>query len=184
MSREIKSAVLGTLKQDTQLSDWWKSEAVEIPYFNNQKLAITFIDFEPDEDKAFVTEADQALAHFLQLTLDDRNAISSHVLKNCLEFLDAVEMDEQDDYLREIVDENEIWNFVEPSEIFISRRNRRDRDIYVQIDCNCEWEQEHGLQLVFRQGKKLTRISGIDGHLTESDAYDKSDEQDELLSKF
>jgi len=52
------------------------------------------------------------------------------------------------------------------------------------VACECDWEPEHGLQLVFRQGRKLTRISAQDGHLTEADAYDKPDEEDELLSKF
>jgi hypothetical protein len=56
--------------------------------------------------------------------------------------------------------------------------------MYVQIACQCDWEQEHELQLVFRQGRKLTRISYFDGHLTESDAYGKPDEEDELLSGF
>lgn len=37
---------------------------------------------------------------------------------------------------------------------------------------------------MFRQGKKLTRISDQDGHLTEADAYDKPDEEDELLSHY
>lgn len=54
--------------------------------------------------------------------------------------------------------------------------------LYVQVACACEWE--HGLQLAFRQGKKLTIISDQDGHLTEADAYDIPDEDDELLSRF
>ena len=66
----------------------------------------------------------------------------------------------------------------------MSRRAYQEQDIYVQVACECDWEQEHGLQLVFRQGKKLTRISDNDGHLTEADAYGKPDEEDELLSKF
>lgn len=75
-------------------------------------------------------------------------------------------------------------NFVQPNQIYISRRHRRDKDVYIQVSCSCDWEQEHGLQLVFRQGKKITRISDEDGHLTEADAYDKPDSDDELLSKF
>ena len=50
--------------------------------------------------------------------------------------------------------------------------------------CECEWEQEHGLQLVFRQGKKLTRVSDQDGHLTKADAYGIPDNEDKLLSAF
>lgn len=183
MKNEISSKVLGQLKQD-YFPDWWKSEPIEIPFFDNQKLTITFMDFEPEEDKAFIEEADKALTYFLQLSSNDRNTISEPVYRNCIDFLDAIDDDEEDESLREINNINEIWNFVSPIEIFVSRRHRRDMDIYIQIACECDWEQEHGLQLVFRQGKKLTRVSGQDGHLTEADAYDIADEEDELLSKF
>lgn len=183
MNSEITSKVLGQLKQD-YFPDWWKSEPIEIPFFNNQKLPITCMDFEPEEDKTFIEEADQALTYFLQLSSNDRQSVSEPVYRNCMDFLDAIEEDEEDEHFREIENINEIWNFVFPTDIFVSRRHRRDQEIYIHIACECGWEQEHGLQLVFRQGKKLTRVSGQDGHLTEADAYDIPDEEDELLSKF
>ncbi|MFM9950047.1 MAG: DUF6985 domain-containing protein [Saprospiraceae bacterium] len=184
MNKEIISSVIGQLKQDKNLPEWWVSDEIEIPFFDNEKLTITFMDFEPAEDKTFIDEADQALTNFLKLNINDRNSISDLVHKNCIDFLDAIEFDEDNDQLKQLNNKHEIWNFVYPTALFVTRRNRRDHDIYVSIDCDCEWEQEHGLQLVFRQGKKLTRVSAIDGHLTEADAYDKPDEQDELLFKF
>ena len=184
MSQDIISKIIGRLKQEANFPDWWKSDAIEIPFFDNEKLTITFMDFEPDHDKTFVEEADQALANFLQLTSADRNSISDLANKNCQDFLDAVGFDEADETLRQINKQDEIWKFIHPTEIYLTRRNRRDNDIYVQIACECDWEQEHGLQLVFRQGKQLTRISEQDGHLTEADAYDKPDEEDELLSIY
>ena len=184
MKKEIISQIIGQLKQDDNFPDWWKSEEISIPFFDNEKLTITFMDFEPEHDKTFIKEADQALRNFLALKTDDRNSISELAYKNCMDFLEAVEYDEDDEPLRQINNKNEIWNFIQPSEIYVTRRPYNDQDIYVFIACECDWEQEHGLQLVFRQGKKLTRISDQDGHLTEADAYDKPDEQDELLSKF
>lgn len=184
MSEEITSKIIGQLTQDDSFSDWWKSTEIEIPFFDNQKLEITLMDFEPESDKTFLDEADQTLIHFFNLKNEDRNSISDLVYKNCTDFLEAVDFDEADEPLRQIKDHNEIWNFIEPTEIYISRRHRRDHDIYIQVTCECDWEQEHGLQLVFRQGKQLTRISSQDEHLTEADAYDKPDEKDELLSKF
>ena len=184
MNNEITSSVIGQLKQDKNFPDWWISNDIEIPFLDNDKLTITFMELEPAEDETFVDEADRALTNFLKLNIDDRKSISALVYKNCIDFLDAIESDEEDDPLRALNDKNEIWNFVYPTEIFVTRRNRRDQDIYVSIDCDCDWEQEHGLQLVFRQGKKLTRISARDGHVTEADAYDKPDEADELLSLF
>lgn len=184
MSKEIISKTIGSLKQDESFSDWWKSTEIEIPFMDNEKLTITFMDFEPEHDTAFIEESDQALENFLKLTVDDRNLISELAYKNCMDFLEAVGYDEDDEPLWKIKNPQEIWNFVQPAEIYVSRRSRRDEDIYVQIVCECDWEQEHGLQFVFRQGKQLTRISSQDGHITEADAYDTPDSEDELLSKF
>lgn len=185
MNNEITSVILGKLKQEEDFTDWWKSDEFDIPFFGNEKLTITFMDFEPDgDDKTFIDEADKALTNFLKLSMEDRNGISELAYKNCMEFLDAVDFDEADEPLRQIKNRNEIWNFIHPTEIYVTRRPYKDRDIYIQISCECDWEQEHGLQLVFRQGKKLTRISDQDGHLTEADAYDKSDSEDKLLSQF
>jgi hypothetical protein len=184
MNKEIISKIIGRLKQEESFPDWWKSEVVAIPFFDNDKLTITFMDFEPEHDKTFIEEADQALTNFLKLNTEDRNLISELAYKNCMDFLDAVGFDEADEPLRQIKNKNEIWDFIQPTEIYVTRRPYKEQDIYVQIACECDWEQEHGLQLVFRQGKKLTRISDQDGHLTEADAYDKPDEEDELLSRF
>lgn len=184
MSNQITSQVLGQLTQDENFSSWWKSKAFEIPFFDNSELTIIFMDFEPDHDRTFLEEADQALTNFFKLNSADRNSISDLAYKNCMDFLDAVGFDEADEALKEIKDKNEIWKFIHPSEIYVTRRPYKEQDMYVQVACECDWEQEHGLQFVFRQGRKLTRISDQDGHLTEADAYDKPDEEDELLSKF
>jgi hypothetical protein len=182
--KEITSRIIGQLKQEERFPDWWKSSGIAIPFFDNKKLTITFMDFEPEHDRTFVEQADQALTHFLKLSAAYRNLISAIAYKNCTDFLDAVGFDEADAPLRQINNQEDIWKFIHPTEIYVTRRHRSDHDIYVQIACECDWEQEHGLQLVFRQGKQLTRISDQDGHLTDADAYDKPDEEDELLSIY
>jgi hypothetical protein len=184
MANTIHSSIIGTLTQDGSIPEWWISDPVEIPFLAAEKFPITFTELEPLEDSKFIAEADKALQSFLALTINDRHNLSALVNQNCKEFLEMVDFAELDEELKNIKDPNDIWKFVYPTEIYVSRRSRRDQDIYISISCNCEWEQEHGLQLVFRQGKKLTRISSIDGHLTESDAYDTPDEEDKLLSKF
>ena len=184
MGEKITSKVIGELEQDDEFDDWWKSKEIEIPFLDNKKLSVRFTEFEPEEDAAFIDEADAALACFLKLTTEDRNAVSEMAYQNCMDFLEKFEEDEDDDPLREMKDKNDIWDYIDPQKISVSRRHKNDKDIYVQILCECDWEQEHGLQFVFRQGKKLTRISEQDGHLTEADAWDKPDNEDELLSQF
>lgn len=180
----ITSTIIGTLFQNDQFDDWWESKLIAIPFFNNKPLRITFMDLVPERDLNFINEADQALKAFLAKKRNDRIELSELAYQNCMDFLNEVGYDEADKPLWDINEKREIWNFIYPQNIYVTRRNRRDKDIYINVTCECEWEQEHGLQLVFRQGKKLTRISDQDGHITEADAFDKPDKEDELLSQF
>jgi hypothetical protein len=184
MSRQITSQVLGQLKQDDRFQDWWNKENVDIPFFSNIKLTITFMDFNPDLDTKFITEADKALSSFMKLGDQERHEISDFVYKNFVTIKEEVDYPYWSEELRQIKNPVKIWNFIQPMGIFVTRRPYGDNDIFIDVSCDCEWEKEHGLQLVFRQGKKLTRVSQIDGHLTDADAHDIPDDQDELLSKF
>jgi len=53
----------------------------------------------------------------------------------------------------------------------VSRRAYGDKGIYVSLECNCNWEPEHGLQLVFKNGSTIKKVGPYDGHLANSDAY-------------
>lgn len=181
MTTNKSSSIVGELLQDNDIPEWYQSVDYPIPFFDGKKLPIVFLDY---EDENFFKDADVALDHFLQLDVNDREDVSSYIYKNCIDFLDAVDNVDDEGKFRNLESDSDIWQYVYPSRIILSRRDYNDKDIYVQVDCECEWEQEHGLQLIFRQGKKLTRVSQVDGHLTEADAYDKPDEEDELLSRF
>ncbi|MFH1924503.1 MAG: hypothetical protein ABIP48_32020, partial [Planctomycetota bacterium] len=71
-----------------------------------------------------------------------------------------------------IADPHDLWNHVRlGKEIYIERRNHGDRKLYATIECGCDWEREHGLQIVLREGLSVTKLGPYDGHLTNSDAY-------------
>lgn len=181
---KIESQVIGELVPHEEVEEWWQSKPIAIPFFAGQALAITFMNFELEDDPSYLWEVDQALRHFLAKGDSDRLELSGLVYKNCMDFLNAIGFDEMDKPLWDMKKEEEVWKFVYPQEIEITRRNRRDKDIYLTVACECSWEQEHGLQLVFRQGKQLTRVSAQDGWTTEADAFGKPDSEDELLSRF
>src|SRR5690606_16658261 len=146
---------------------------------DNKKLPIIFLHFEPKHDTTFIEEADQALTNFLNLKAEDRSAVSEPVYKNCTDFFEATGFNEevvksfqeiedpQDWHLQTIKRGGllnlpnviDVWQFVYPTTIYATRRPDKDKDIYIQIACECDLEDEHGLQLVYRQGKKITRIS-------------------------
>jgi hypothetical protein len=69
----------------------------------------------------------------------------------------------------------DVWSHVRfGSEFQVSRRADGDSEdgVYVSLECNCDWDREHGLQLVLRDGRAITKVGPFDGHVTNSDAYD------------
>ncbi len=176
----IVSKVLGKMVP-RDFEDWWQGRDLEVPFFDGQSLPVIFMGVHPGLDPEFGRDADKALRSFLAKTSADRLRASQPVLDNCQEFIEAVGVDEENQAWARLQKADEIWRFVHPQRIYLARRRRRDRSVYLQISCHCDWEDEHGLQLVFRRGQDLVRVSAEDGHLTESDAYDRPDHEDPML---
>ncbi|MDR6176470.1 hypothetical protein QE364_001182 [Nocardioides zeae] len=56
----------------------------------------------------------------------------------------------------------DVWSQVEiGDELHVVRHGD---DWYVDIESSCDWEPEHGLQVVLRDGDTLTKIGPYDGH--------------------
>ena len=180
--KRIESNIIGILSQNDRFEDWWQSEPISIPLVN-EKLCVTFMDFEPDLDEKFIQEADEAIKSFLQLDTEYKNQITDYVYNHFLEFKSLVGLEDIPNEMNGIR-ESEIWNYITPSEILITRRPYNEPDIFINMTCECAWEQEHGLQLVFKKGKTLTRVSDQDGHLTTADAYGIPDSEDKLLANY
>ncbi len=69
----------------------------------------------------------------------------------------------------------DVWKYVQlGDELVVSEREDDDDEdgIYFSLECNCDWEPEHGLQIVIRDGKRITKLGPFDGHVTNADAYD------------
>jgi hypothetical protein len=151
---DMVSTIVGQLKPNEYDDDFYESQPIEIQYFNNIKVKIGFTDA---EDENYLKSADRILNDFLQLDLNNKISDSQKVYDYYLEILKY-------GYTKplKIDTAQDIWNFVSPIEIIIHWDE--SVDYYLCVDCNCEWEQEHGLQLVFKNGITLTRASGNDGH--------------------
>lgn len=71
-----------------------------------------------------------------------------------------------------ISDPSAVWSHVQlGKDAYLCRRDNGDKGIYVSIECNCDWEPEHGLQIVFKGGKSICKVGPYDGHLTNADAF-------------
>ncbi len=161
--RVFSSIVLGRVRPD-DYGDTWFAAPLSIPYFDGRALPVLLQDIGPSDAKRI----DAALANFLALTREDRLAASPAVLANCKEFLEAIGPDDEaDKAMYGISDPAEIWQHVSNEELQVVKDDSDGEPaIYIALACACDWEREHGLQLVYRDGRTLTRVSAQDGHVT------------------
>jgi hypothetical protein len=150
------SKIVGQLSPTDYDPDFFYSQPFPIPYFDNKKLKIGFVEakFQP-----YLDSADRVLENFIELNPIDKIRDSELVNQYYSETL-------RHGYTKplNVKTAKDIWNYVTPTEIILQWE---DEDFYLCVSCECEWEQEHGLQLVYKNGQTLTRASGHDGHLTD-----------------
>jgi hypothetical protein len=170
----MKIEHLGELTIHPELDDWLQSPEVRIEYFDGVKLKFVFEDItedpKPDDYRT-------AVSSFLAMTLADRENATLYVHKNYADFINDV--DEEDVYVR-IDDCSDVWKHVFPTVIHVSRRPYGDKKVYIVINAECDWEIEHGLQIVYREGGILQRVSDQDGHLTYCDARNLPESEDRI----
>ena len=164
---------IGPLEQHPAIPEWKSSDPVPVPLLNGEALVFTFTSLTEEDE----SEIRYAIDAFLDLGLDARTEAGRYIFANYKQMADMVS---EDDLGCQISDEGKVWNHVHPTEIYVSRRHRRDQSIYISISAECDWEIEHGLQIVFRRGEKLSRVSDQDGHLTHADAYDTPENEDKI----
>lgn len=153
----MESKIVGELESLNYDPNFFISKPYSIPYFSDKKLKIGFVDamHEP-----YLFKADKVLENFLKLNQEERTKDSQLVFNYYKETLHLGYTKPLDIKVIE-----QVWNFVHPSEIIIDWDE--NGDFYLCISCECEWEDEHGLHLVFKDGLELTRASGHDGGFTD-----------------
>ena len=71
---------------------------------------------------------------------------------------------------------DDVWRHVELGSVLsVSRDHDMGRDVFVSIECSREWEVEHGLQLVFKNGREISKVGPFDGHVSNHSAYADED---------
>lgn len=143
---------------------------VKIPYFDDADLFYDELgeaDGGPPEERAT-----DVLAIFQTLTPKDREADARHVYAYYRDFREAVGgedwMDKEMGVPESPVD---IWNHVQPDTVTV-QLGASDDELHVYIHARCDWEPEHGLQMVWQDGIRLVKVSGIDGNPSNGSFWD------------
>ena len=157
---------IGSVTKDDKLG-WYYSEPVAIPVLGGQECRIVIEAYDEDETKE---DFHTAITNFLSADQSVLKEAEPHIYQyydRCKEYYDP----DDEEYV-DIKSAGGIWSHVRlGNEPMFTRRAYGDKGIYVSIECGCDWEQEHGLQIVFKNGLKVNKIGPYDGHVTNSDAY-------------
>ena len=156
---------LGVVEKD-ESTDWYFSEPIVISVLDDQECEVVLECYDEDECKE---DFHVAIANFL--------AATPAVLREADEALFTYYKDYEQYWLEEgnapITTAEELWQRVRfGAEPMVSRGAHGDEAVYVSVECGCDWEVEHGLQIVFKNGLKVNKLGPFDGHLTNVNAYD------------
>ena len=155
---------LGAMTKDTEFG-WYRSEPLVVPVLGGKQCRIVVEGYDDDAQK---DDFRAAIAHFLAIDASVLKAVEGDVFQYYQDCKDGFD----DDEMVEMESPAEVWDHVQlGDEPVVSRRSYGDEGIYISLECNCDWEEEHGLQIVFKNGQKVNKIGPYDGHLTNSDAY-------------
>lgn len=111
----------------------------------------------------------RAIHNFLSADRSILQAAEGHIYeyyKDCTAYWEP-----DDDQFVEIASPHNIWKHVLLGKEAAVGRSYSGNEVYISLECNCDWEPEHGLQIVFENGLKVSKIGPFDGHMTNSDAY-------------
>nr|WP_314260536.1 hypothetical protein [uncultured Devosia sp.] len=144
---------------------------VQVAYFDNAEVEF----FEEEEATPRQLAAVKAV---LTLTSADRLKDSRHVYAYYQDYREAVGGEDwMDEEMGVPETPEQIWDYVYPTTIGVWSGHEGDDHVYVFIESNCGWDEEHGLLLVWRDGIQLNKVGGFDGHPTntvkEGEADDK-----------
>lgn len=147
----------------------WATEPVNIKFLDCEKCRFVF-------DDAYITDSNKedyhlAISNFYNLTKSVLLAVSKYAFQYYQDITSQLNPESswyKDSYVY-IANENDVWNYVQFCEILTITRNKEDNTVYICLGASCDWEPEHGLQLVFKKGEFVNRLSQIDFILTNSD---------------
>jgi len=150
---------LGTVTKDDRFG-WLCSEPISVPVLGGKMCSIVVEGYEEDDAKQ---DYHAAITNFL--------SIDPPILKEAEPFIflyyEDIKNLVDDEDIVSIKSPSGIWNHVKlGNEPMVTRRTYGDMGIYISLECNCDWEQEHGLQIVFKNGLKVNKVGPYDGHLT------------------
>jgi hypothetical protein len=159
---------LGPVVEDTELG-WHRSRPIPVPVLGGTPCVIAVEDYDADPAK---DDFHAAIRAFLALDPSALTAAAPWIYAYYRDVMDDVVAAGDDGYHVAIDGPHDVLEHVRlGTEPLVTRDAYGDRRVHVSVECECDWEPEHGLQVVFREGRTVTKVGPYNGHFTNSAAY-------------
>jgi hypothetical protein len=160
---------LGPLSRDEYGS--YTSGPAEPPALRGTSCRFVFDDLDGDAHRE---ELFAVARRFLALDAAALTAAAPSVYQYYQDTVAEAEVTGDQTALPAISTPEEVWDHVE---VGPDARVVRDGQgtVYVDLECECDWEPEHGLNIVFREGRVVSKVGPYDGHLTNASAFGRDD---------
>jgi hypothetical protein len=162
--KTIEISGLGILHKDSE-NDSYCSEPRHITVLGDEMCFISLENYDEDHCQQ---DFHVAIQNFLLIEQSVIRAVEQDIYRyyqDCNSYLQP-----DDEEFISIASPEDIWEHIEiGGEATVSRRFDGDQGIYISLSCYCDWEEEHGLQIVFKNGSRVNRVGSCTGHLTNAD---------------
>ena len=163
----MKIPGLGEVHMESEFG-WYRSEPMPLKLLNGRECSIYVAGYDRDNNQQ---DYHEAIANLLANSFDSLRKAESFIFKYYQD-VNSYWSPEDPEFI-EIAAPEHVWKHVQLGhEPMVSRRGYGDKGIYVSFECGCDWEPEHGLQIVLKNGQNVVKVGPYDGHLTNSDAFD------------
>ncbi len=167
---------IGKFQKDPA-TGYWTSELIKVPLLDDETYRFVLEDYDENQQRA--EEYFSAIRNFLSAEQSVWDLAAPYAYGYYYRTKEAIV--EEDDF-PQVTNAFLIWEFVTfPEDISVCLRPGSAGCAYLSMDCECEWEREHGMQLVFKDGKKITKLGPYDGHLSNADSFNNPELEDVLF---
>jgi len=157
--RHIDIPGLGTVWSDGRGS--YVSAPISVNVLSGERCEISVEGYDDDENQE---DFHVAIANFLSIEPSVLDAAEPYIFQyyqDCSSYVPELTIHLPSD----------VWRHIDFGDLTVSRDLFGDRGIYASLACGCDWEEEHGLQIVFRNGAEVNKVGPNDGGLANSAAY-------------
>lgn len=157
---------LGEVSKDDRFG-WYYSHPINLQILGGKECRMVLEGYDEEPNKA---DYHAAVANFLAAQNSVLKDAEGHIFQYYQD-MNSHWLPSDEEFVA-IATPSEIWDHIQlGDEPIVCRRGYGDKGIYISLECNCDWEPEHGLQIVFKDGTRVCKIGPYDGHLTNSDAF-------------